>query len=72
MLRRSLIASVLAVAFAASMRAQAREKKLSFEVASIKPNKAASGGAWSSSGGRQTIIGTTATVLIMHAFNVHD
>ena len=48
------------------------EKKPSFEVASIKPNKELKGIGWSSSGGRQTITGTTATVLIMNAFNVHD
>jgi uncharacterized protein (TIGR03435 family) len=73
MTRRSLLLVVLTFALAATIAAQGSpEKKPSFEVASIKPNKDTGGGSWSTSGGRQTIIGTTATVLIMSAFNVHE
>jgi uncharacterized protein (TIGR03435 family) len=73
MMRHCLLLVALSFALAAAVSAQGSpEKKPSFEVASIKPNKETSGGSWSTSGGRQTIIGTTATVLIMSAFNVHD
>jgi uncharacterized protein (TIGR03435 family) len=74
MMRHAAAAVALASALISSPLAQgtAPTEKLSFEVASIKPNKETSGGSWSMSGGRQTIIGTTATVLIMSAFNVHD
>ena len=56
-------AAALALGVSASILAQsgAPEKKPSFEVASIKPSKV-TGGGWSSSGGRHTIIGTTNTV----------
>jgi uncharacterized protein (TIGR03435 family) len=70
---RPLLLAALTFALASVLAAQrSPDAKLSFEVASIKPNKDTSGGSWSSSGGRQTIIGTTATVLIMSAFNVHE
>jgi len=71
---RAMLAAAITGCLTVSLLGQAGapEKNPSFEVASIKPNKDPRGGSWSSSGGRQTIIGTTATVLIMNAFNVHD
>jgi uncharacterized protein (TIGR03435 family) len=70
---RIVSTAALALGASASILAQAvPEKKPSFEVASIKSNKDTGGGSWSSNGGRQTIIGTTAKVLIMSAFNLHD
>jgi len=73
MLRRVLPLVVVALWPTPFLSAQATpEKKPAFEVASIKPNKDTAGGGWSSSGGRQTIIGTTATVLVMSAFNLHE
>jgi uncharacterized protein (TIGR03435 family) len=73
MLGRTLLLSAVTLGLKVSVAAQdTLQTKPSFEVASIKPNKDTGGGSWSSSGGRQTIIGTTATVLIMSAFNVHD
>lgn len=47
--------------------------KLSFEVASIKPhNPEDRSGGWSYEGGRQTIVGTTALILITSTFGLHD
>ena len=66
-------AAAFALGVSASIFAQALpEKKPAFEVASIKPNKDPRGGGWSASGGRQTIIGTTASVLVMYAFDLHE
>ena len=72
MFSRVLPLVALALGLMPLLRAQAPEKKPAFEVASIKPNKEASGGGWSSSGGRQMIIGTTPGVLIGYAFELHD
>ena len=69
-----VMTATLLLGLSASLLAQAGApvKKPSFDVASIKPNKSASGGGWSSSGGRQTIINTTAGILVSYAFDLHD
>lgn len=70
---RTIPLFALALGLATSLAAQGDpDKKPSFEVASIKPNKNPRGASWSASGGRETIIGTTTSVLIRNAFNVHD
>src|SRR5438552_246685 len=48
-------------------------EELSFDVASIKPHTPDErGGGWSFKGGRQTIIGTTALILIQNAFSRNE
>ena len=72
MMTRAIPLFALALGLATSLAAQgAPDKKPSFEVASIKPSTT-DGGSWSSSGHRQTIIGTTAGILIGYAFALHD
>ena len=49
------------------------DEKLTFEVASIKPHSPDErGGGSSFKGGRQTIIGTTALILIQNAFGLNQ
>jgi uncharacterized protein (TIGR03435 family) len=74
MLARTALASALTIGLTVVVLAQAGipEKKPSFEVASIKPNRGTGGGGWSSSGGRQTIINTTASILVGYAFDLNQ
>src|SRR5688572_26825468 len=70
----STITAFLMVGLTASLIAQVEQppKTLTYEVASIKQHKIGVGGGWSTSGGRQTIIGTTTAVLLTYAFDIHD
>lgn len=75
MLRHALTAGALATAFSISLSAQAAApaKKLSFEVASIKPTKQRLPGPIWSGGARQTVVtGITPLMLIQGAFDLHD
>jgi uncharacterized protein (TIGR03435 family) len=73
MATRSALIAAFAFGFTVSALGQtgAPERKPSFEVASVKPNKE-TGGSFSLSGNRQTFIGTTAGSLIAYAFNLRD
>jgi uncharacterized protein (TIGR03435 family) len=48
------------------------DQKLSFDVASIKPSNSRRPSSWSFSGGRQTILGVSARMLILHAFRLEE
>ena len=70
MATRSALIAAFAFDFTVSALGQtgAPERKPSFEVASVKPNKE-TGGSFSLSGNRQTFIGTTAGSLIARIGN---
>jgi uncharacterized protein (TIGR03435 family) len=67
--------SALAALLSSGLLAQSPPtiQKLTFEVASIKPHSQIDGsGGWSYEGGRQTIVNTTALILITSTFGLHD
>ena len=74
MQRFTLLAAALTLLLAARVVAQSQsDKKLSFEVVSVKPNRDINGPpSFSGGGGRQTFIAATARTLILHAFALRD